>query len=409
MANKTRGSDGDSAITSIISSINKKMNLGTIAYDYGKENPLHIKQWLSTGIPTLDICLRGKYLDPVCGNGGVPCGRVFRIDGESGGGKSLIAWNIVVDAIDKGGAAIYFDIEKAITEEFAKKLGLNEKKNLILVPNLTTIEKVFETAYIYLKTLYELPIEDRPPHGVVVIDSVQSMMTEDQLVDEDKLGGSNFGKKAKLMGEVLQKILPYLDMLNHTLILTNQLRTNINKTTKYEDDWVVPTSNASEFYAQQIIRVYKSSLIKDETDKNKPVIGQVMRIVTKKSRYTAHGKQVKVDLLFKEGLQNELSVLEAIKALGLVSSAGSKGSKIIMEDGTEFCFKKTEFIDLYRSNPDLQSWATRKIEETYESGGGWFQTDDDLILQDERSREAEEEAEKLREIQRSLSNEKEGN
>jgi len=216
-------------------------------------------------------------------------------------------------------------------------------------------------------------LDEIPPHGVIVIDSVQSMMTEDMMADEEIIGGQNFGRKAKLMGEFLQKLLPYLDQYNITLVLVNQLRTNINKKTPYDDDWIVPTSNAQEFYSQIIMRVYKSSTVKVD----KIVVGQTLRVVVKKSRYTGPHKEVKVDLLFESGLQNEKSMLDALKALNLVSSAGSKGSKINV-DGEEFTFKADDFKDIYRSNKKVQEWTIKQIESTYNNGSGWFQADQDL-------------------------------
>jgi len=385
-----------SAVALIAKSINDSMNMGTVAFDYGNENPLAVKYWFSTGIPTLDICLRGKHLDPERGNGGVPAGRIARIDGQSGGGKSLIAWNIANDAVQKGGIAMYFDIEKAITEEFAEKLNI-EKSGVILFPHLTTLEKVFQAAYLGLVAVSKQSPPERPPFGVICIDSVQAMMTEDQIAEEESIGGSNFGRKAKLMGEMLQKILPYLDSLNFTLVLTNQLRANVNKKTKYEDDWIVPTQNAQEFYAQQIIRVYKSTSLKDD----KQVIGQVLRVVTKKSRYTAHGKEIKVDLLFDSGLQNEASILDALKAVGAVSSAGSKGSKIVV-NGNEVCFKKDEFKELYQSNQEIRDWAIARIEETYKSGNSWHQIDIDVLKQEEVIMEDEKHNDDLRRIREAL-------
>jgi len=344
----------------------------------------------------LDICLRGKYFGDETGNGngGIPAGRIVRFDGQSGGGKSLLAWQVMSDCIRKGGLGCYFDIEKAITEEFAEKIDV-PKEGIILIPNITTLEKVFHAALIYLMKVAEL--EDKPPFGVIVIDSVQAMLTDDQLVAESTVGDSNYGRKAKLMGEVLSKMLPYLDQLNYTLILTNQLRANVNKATKYDDDWIVPTNNAQEFFSQQIIRVYKSTLIKE--DKRK--IGHVMRIVVKKSRYAGDGKEIKVDLVFDKGLNNEGAVLEALKAVGMVSPAGSKGNKIIV-DGEEICFKAVDFPELYQTNQTVRDWALAQIESTYKSKESWHVMDIDSVKQELKTIEQEKEISKIRKIQESL-------
>jgi len=371
MVAKTKdGSNRDSAIAAITSDINKYMKMGTVAFDFGKDNPLKIKHWFSTGIPTLDVCLRGKYFDEEKGNGGVPAGRIMRIDGESSGGKSLLAWNIVSDCIRKGGMGLYFDVEKALTEEFANKIQIPDH-GIILIPNLKTLEKIFTAIHVFITKFAQL--EERPPHGVIVIDSVQATMTEDMIVDEETIGGQNFGRKAKLMGEVLQKLLPYLDEYNISLILLNQLRANVNKKNPYDDDWIVPTQNAQEFWSQIILRVYKSSVVKED----KIVVGQTLRMVVKKSRYTAHGKEVKVDLVFDSGLQNEKAILDALKAIGLVTSAGPKGTKINV-DGEEFTFKSDDFKELYRSNKKIQEWASAQIEATYNQRSGWYQSDEDL-------------------------------
>jgi RecA/RadA recombinase len=349
----------------------------------------------------LDISLRGKYFDEKTGNGGIPCGRILRLDGQSGGGKSLLAWQIVSDCIRKGGMACYFDIEKAITEEFADKIDI-PKDGIILIPNLTTLEKVFHAALIYLMKVAEL--DDPPPFGVIVIDSVQAMLTEDQLIQETTIGDSNYGRKAKLMGEVLSKMLPYLDQLNYTLVLTNQLRANVSKSHKYEDDWIVPTNNAQEFFAQQIVRLYKSTVITEGTNEKKRKIGHTMRLVVKKSRYAGDGREVKVELIFDKGLNNEGAVLDALKAVGLVYSAGSKGSKIIIE-GEEFCFKAADFPEVYKTNQKVRDWAIRQIEATFKSNESWHVIDADTIKQSQITAEDEAEMEKIRMIKKSLAEE----
>jgi hypothetical protein len=44
MAKTKMGGGGGNSIASIVSAINESMKMGTVAFDYGKEDPLHIKQ-----------------------------------------------------------------------------------------------------------------------------------------------------------------------------------------------------------------------------------------------------------------------------------------------------------------------------------------------------------------------------
>ena len=372
MAKTINGGSGVNFITAITQDINKLMKMGDIAFNFGEQNPLKIKYWYSTGIPMLDIIIRGTFGNEETCIGGIPAGRYIKIDGETGGGKSLIAWNVASDCIRKGGVVLYFDIEKAITEEFADAINV-PREGVVLVPFVETLEKIFEVIGIFIKRV----ITDKVPHALIVIDSVTSMMTEDEIEDEDTIGASNYGRKAKLMGEVLRKLSRALAENNISIILLNQLRANLKKVNKYDDDWMVPTAIAQDFWSQVTLRVYKSSLLKSE----KMITGQKLRIVTKKSRYTAHGKEIKVDLDFKTGLQNEGAIFEALKAIKKVVPAGSKGNRIIIDNGKEFTFKAENFKEIYLANLDLQNFAIKSIEETYDKGD-WFDMDQDQVMLD---------------------------
>jgi len=254
---------------------------------------------------------------------------------------------------------LYFDIEKAITEEFAEAIKI-PREGVVLVPYVETLEKIFQIIGIFVKKV----IEENIPHAVIVIDSITAMMTEDEIESDDEIGASNYGRKAKLLGEVLRKLSRYLAQHNITVIMLNQLRANLKKANMYDDDWMVPTAVAQDFWSQITLRVYKSSLLKTE----KMITGQKLRIVTKKSRYTAHGKEIKVDLDFKTGLQNEGAIFEALKAIKKVLPAGSKGNKIVLDNGKEYAFKADDFKQVYQENQDLRDYCIKSIEATYEKG-----------------------------------------
>jgi recombination protein RecA len=182
--------------------------------------------------------------------GGIPRGRIVEFAGEENGGKTTTALDIVanaqklfqeeweneiteLEAIDKKKKEqqsrldyikargpkqiVYADCENTLDEEWARKLGVDTNKMILLKPQSQTAEQIFEML---------LQMIDTDEVGLVVIDSLGVMLSAqayEKSMEEKTYGGiaaalTLFSKKAELL----------CTKYNCTLIGINQMREDIN-------------------------------------------------------------------------------------------------------------------------------------------------------------------------------------
>ena len=182
--------------------------------------------------------------------GGIPRGRIIEFAGEENSGKTTTALDIVanaqklfqeeweneiaeLEAIDKKKKEqqsrldyiktrgpkqiVYADCENTLDEEWARKLGVDTNKMILLKPQSQTAEQIFEMLLQMMET---------DEVGLVVIDSLGVMLSAqayEKTMEEKTYGGiaaalTLFSKKAELL----------CTKYNCTLIGINQMREDIN-------------------------------------------------------------------------------------------------------------------------------------------------------------------------------------
>ena len=182
--------------------------------------------------------------------GGLPRGRIIEFAGEENGGKTTTALDIVANAqplfdeeweqeikdlesIDKRKKeqqarldylkargpkqVLYADCENTLDEDWARNLGVDTDKMVLLKPQSQTAEQIFEMLLQMMET---------DEVGLVVIDSLGVMLSAqayEKTMEEKTYGGiaaalTLFSKKAELL----------CSKYNCTLIGINQMRENMN-------------------------------------------------------------------------------------------------------------------------------------------------------------------------------------
>lgn len=155
--------------------------------------------------------------------GGIPRGAIIEFAGETGGGKTTTALDIVSNAQDlfekeaqeneKPKKVVYVDCENTLDEEWARKLGVDVNNMLILQPFKQTAEQIFQMVIEIIET---------GEVGLVVIDSLAVMVSQqayNKTIEENTYGG--ISKPLTLFGA---KIIPLLTKYNCTLLAINQIR-----------------------------------------------------------------------------------------------------------------------------------------------------------------------------------------
>jgi RAD51-like protein 1 len=78
---------------------------------------------ISTGLPTLDGCLRG----------GIPIGSITEVVGRAGVGKTHLAQQLIVQAAMGGGGSIFIDAEKKLSLQRLRELALERRRRYVAV------------------------------------------------------------------------------------------------------------------------------------------------------------------------------------------------------------------------------------------------------------------------------------
>lgn len=184
--------------------------------------------------------------------GGIPRGRIVELAGEENGGKTTTALDIVANAqplfreeweneikeleeivkpkkeqsirleyLKSRGAkrVAYADCENTLDEDWARLLGVDTDKMILLKPMSQTAEQIFEMLLQMIET---------DEVGLVVIDSLGVMLSAqayEKTMEEKTYGGiaaalTLFSKKAELL----------CSKYNCTLIGINQMREDMNST-----------------------------------------------------------------------------------------------------------------------------------------------------------------------------------
>lgn len=186
-----------SNLDSVIAKINRKYERNLIHAASKIINP----GFISTGSPELDAAM----------GGGVPRGRWTRFYGGFGSTKTMTSLHCIVQAQKLGLTCALFNIEKRFDKEFARRIGIDVDK-LIIVEG-TSIEEIGEK----LEALFTVV-------HFFVLDSCSIAVSEDEL--ECDVRDWRPGINARAWGKVFRRLNERFDTVENTVILIDQVRVN---------------------------------------------------------------------------------------------------------------------------------------------------------------------------------------
>jgi recombination protein RecA len=201
------------------------------------------------------------------------------------------------------------DFEHAFSISRAKQLGLIDDKDKWLYKQPETAEEGFKIIDAIVNAVRKYDIDK---HITVVIDSVASMMTKEEL--EAGYDESNMKTKlslAALLSASLKKIANLINKANITLLLLNQVRDNPG--IMFGDKEKTAGGRAIKFYCSTRIKLSKSGKIKDANDK---IIGEtIVAQITKNKVYEPFNVCEYISD-FVDGINLELTHLKDLKEKG---------------------------------------------------------------------------------------------
>jgi len=274
--------------------------VGSILDNIAKTVPIQIekeikeKKFISTGIYLLDAAMSGRLL-----GGGVATNRISVFAGESGAGKSFLAYSVSRQAQKQGYSIIYIDTEQSADLEDLPKLGLDVSLDKFRLVRSNKVEEINITLTQLIDELKEQKLAGfELPKLMIVLDSLGQMASSKEKADLLKGEIKQDMTKAKAIGSMFRSInndLGYLDIpmivCNHTYLTMDLYPQAVMK------------GGLSLLYSASVIGFMSKSKYKDgtEDDMDLGASGITVLFKTQKNRL-AKPKKIRFDISFASGM-----------------------------------------------------------------------------------------------------------
>ena len=304
-----------------------------------------VSKYIDTGNYSLNYAITGDLTK------GLPSGRIYTLEGESGRGKSLQSCRIALENARTGGISIIIDIENALTLDFLTKIANNDielAKKVKIIQGIYTIEDLQN----WLNNLIAFQKNKGAEKEIlVVVDSWSILSSKHELAVVEENKGKKDMSKAVAARMLLRSLAGQFKECKITPILVLHLTANIGV---MFGDKTVPAShgNAALFMSSTRTQLYATQEL---LDANKNPVGTVLNFKTKKNRFTYKNKTAKVAFYFsgpKTGIDRFSGLAETLVSWGIMECSVKKTEKKAFEitptatltfDGESF--KRKEFED----------------------------------------------------------------
>ena len=305
----------------IISNINKEKNFkiegGDFFYNLKDNEEIGTPKWyVSTGSTSLDLAMTGKV------EGGIPSGTMVEIFGLQQSGKSLLGLTICREAQRAGGMAAYIDSEQRFFKKFANALGVDTDTSTFMYSDVPFLERVLE-GILYVNKQYriqQLKNKNNKIPLVFVWDSLHaSNPIEDYEEDGVSLGGYKT-QKARILSQYLDKINYAISKSGASLVILNQLRTNLKLGPGGAGEKYVTTGGMTVQYYSSIRIKLRSTNVYKESDEE---LGRVMKAKVVKNSVYRPNLESSFTVMYDSGINDYLGWYDVLKANKLISISGA--------------------------------------------------------------------------------------
>jgi len=319
-----------------------------VAFSLKNENPTEVTAWIPTGSRWLDsIICKGKYA-------GIPVGKIVEIAGLEASGKSYLAALIAANAQKMGMKVIIFDSESSVDPEFVSKLGIDLDSDTFTYVQAESVEFVFETIETLLSAEQNV---------LYIWDSFANTPCKADMEDANFDPSSSMARKARIASLGMQKLTLQVANANSTLLVLNQLRTNIGDPMQMKlDPWFTPGGKALPYaYSLRIWLTGRKAKDSYLVDENGYRVGSEVKAKIKKSRFGSEGRECFFKIRWGSdpvGISNE-EIFDAIKPF--LKQTGAWYEIELNEYKKKFQF--ASWNDLYTNDVEFQN-AACKIMDT---------------------------------------------
>jgi len=305
--------------------------VGSILDNIAKSVPIVIekevkeKQFISTGCYLLDAALSAKLV-----GGGILGGRIFGLLGESGAGKSFIAYSICKSAQKSGYSIIYIDTENSIDLEGITKFGIDNSQDKFRLIRSNKVEDINISITQLLDELKEAKMDGfEIPKIIIVLDSIGMMSSNKEKEDLLKGAMKQDMTRAKGLNALFRSIssdLGFLDIpmvcCNHTYLSQDLFPKEISK------------GGMGLVYSASVLGFLSKSKLKtgEEDDMDLGQSGISVLFKAQKNRL-AKPKKIRFDISFAHGM-NPYTGLDAFCRPEYFNQVGIAKGKMEVDKST---------------------------------------------------------------------------
>jgi RecA/RadA recombinase len=305
--------------------------IGSILDNIAKSVPIQVekeikeKRFISTGVYIVDAAMSGRLL-----GGGVATNRISVFAGESGAGKSFLAYSCAKNAQKAGYSVIYIDTEQAVDLEDLPKFGVSNDLEKFRLVRSNKVEDINITLTQLVDELKEQKLAGYElPKLMIVLDSLGQMASNKEKADLLKGDIKQDMTKAKAIGSMFRSInndLGYLDIpmivCNHTYLTMDLFPQAVMK------------GGLALLYSASVIGFMTKSKLKtgEEDDMDLGASGITVLFKTQKNRL-AKPKKIRFDISFANGM-NPYTGLDAFCRPEYFSQIGIAQGKMEVDKKT---------------------------------------------------------------------------
>lgn len=290
--------------------------------------------------------------------GGLPRGRHVELFGDYHAGKSTLAYMVLVLAQQRGEVCVVIDAEKSFDEAYFVHLGGDLEELIIHRPR--TAEQL-----IKLLMLLVIEDEDNPAADIILVDSVASLLPQEELAKDVEEGDDRTAGRARMMSRMLRRVTSQTD--NALVIWNNQL---IDKVSGYGGT-TTPGGRALKHYASVRIEFKKLDGLKKPRKRVKKAkmqssdvrVGHWVGVRTEKSK-TARPELESMFLYDYERsmIDPEYEIIHLGLEDGLIVRTGNT-FKYEDSDGQQWGGTEVKFRKMLRDVPELREELVWAISE----------------------------------------------
>jgi len=274
--------------------------IGSLMNNIAKTVPIIIdtdikeKKFISTGVYLLDAALSSRLL-----GGGIQTNRITCFAGESGTGKSFLAYSVAKNAQKEGYGIVYIDTEYSVELDELHKFGIDASPEKFILVRSNKVEDINITLSQLLDSLKEEKLNGNEIQPLlIVLDSIGQLASNKEKADLLKGDIKQDMTKAKAIGSLFRSINSDLGFLEIPMIVCNH--TYLTQDLFPQE---VLKGGRSLVYSASVIGMMSKSKLKtgEEDDMDLGQSGITVLFKTAKNRL-AKPKKIRFDISFNHGM-----------------------------------------------------------------------------------------------------------